>query len=364
MLKKNYTTTLIGLTIALVTIGLLSVYSASNVIAEDRFDNPFYFLIRQLIFAAIGLIIMFIASNYDYHQYKKYATVIFIASTVLLSLVLIPGIGVVRGGARSWLGIGSFGVQPSEFVKIAVMIIVAKFISNYYKEISSLINLIYVGIILMIVFGLIMLQPDFGTGMVIILSSVVLLFIAGLPLKYFAVLFVIGALGIVGLVISAPYRLRRIFAYLDPWSDPLGAGFQIIQSLYAIAPGGLFGVGFNNSVQKYFYLPEPQTDFIFAIVLEELGFIGGFIILFIYGAFIFTCLKISFNQDELFGKFLGLGLTSIIFIQFFINISVVLGIMPVTGVTLPFLSYGGSSLMVTLFSVGIILNISKNIKTG
>lgn len=361
MRTTSYTRMITVLTVLLVTIGLLAVYSASNVIALDRYDNAYYFLIRQLIFAGIGLCLMVLTSRFDYRYLKDYATVIFLGCIFLLILVLIPGIGVVRGGARSWLGIGSFGVQPSEFVKIGIMILLSKFISKYYHEIHKLPNLIYVGVVVMIVFGLIMLQPDFGTGMVIVLGTLILLFVAGLPLKYFVFLVVFGLLGITGLIISAPYRLRRIFAFLDPWSDPLGAGFQIIQSLYAIAPGGLFGVGFNNSVQKYFYLPEPQTDFIFAIILEELGFIGGFAILAVYLYFLYLCFKVSLKQEDLFGKFLSLGLTSIIFIQFFVNIAVVIGIIPVTGVTLPFLSYGGSSLMVTLVSVGIILNISRHI---
>lgn len=361
-MKRDYTFALLGLTLTLAIIGLLSIYSASNVIAADRYGNPYYFLIRQALFFFIGIIIMFIAANYSYLNLKKYATPIFLGCLLLLVAVLIPGIGVVRGGARSWLGIGSFGIQPSEFIKVGAMILISKFIANYYEDMNKLSHILVVGIVVMVIFGLIMLQPDFGTGMVIVMATVVVLFIAGLPLKYFIFLFFIGALGIVGLIISAPYRLRRIFAYLDPWSDPLGAGFQIIQSLYAIAPGGLFGVGYNKSVQKYFYLPEPQTDFIFAIVLEELGFIGGVLILTVYMAFFYVCFKIAFDQTDLFGKFLALGLTSTIFIQFIINICVVLGITPVTGVTLPFLSYGGSSLLMTLLSVGIILNIGKNIK--
>lgn len=360
MMKKNYTTHLFILTITLVIIGLLSIYSASNVIALDRYDNSYHFLIRQSIFAVIGIIMMVLASRFNYQTYKLYATKLFIACVILLILVIIPGIGKESGGARSWIGFGPFQFQPSEFMKIAIIVLVSKFIASYYTEMKYITNVVYVAIVLMFVFGLIMLQPDFGTGMVIILASVILLFISGLDLKYFVYAFVIGILGITGLIISAPYRLRRIFAFLDPWSDPLGAGFQIIQSLYAIAPGGLFGVGYNNSIQKFFYLPEPHNDFIFAIVLEELGFIGGGLILGIYSLFLYLCFKISFDQEELFGKFLALGLTSIIFIQFFINISVVIGIIPVTGVTLPFLSYGGSSLIVTLFSVGIILNVSKN----
>lgn len=207
-----------------------------------------------------------------------------------------------------------------------------------------------------------MLQPDFGSGMVIVATGFVMLFICGVPIRYFVYFILTGIAGIVVLIISAPYRLQRITAYLDPWSDPIGSGFQIIQSLYAIAPGGLFGTGLGNSVQKYFYLPEPQTDFIFAIVSEELGFIGSVGTLILFILFFARCSYIILKTDDLFGKYIVVGIMSMLIIQVMINIGVVIGLIPVTGITLPFMSYGGSSLTITLLSIGIVLNISRHMK--
>ncbi len=346
-------------TLLLTFIGVVMVYSASQVWAQFKYNNEYYYLWRQLIFAGIGIIGMIFISKIDYHLYRNNASKIFLFVFFLLIIVLIPGIGIIRGGARSWIGIGSFSLQPSEFMKIACIILLSKYLSDYYKDMKKPKYIIMLLGVIILVFGVIMLQPDFGTGMIIIATAILILFVSGVNLSYFLYLGLAGAGGIVLLIISAPYRLQRIFAYLDPWSDPLGAGFQIIQSLYAIAPGGVFGVGFGNSIQKSFYLPEPQTDFIFAIILEELGFIGGVAIIILYLIFLLTSLKISYHAVDLFGKFLALGITLTIFIQFFINIGVVIGLLPVTGVTLPFLSYGGSSLAVTLLGVGIILNVSK-----
>jgi|SRR5690554_4198736 len=350
---------LLTTTVMLTIIGLIMVYSASQVWAEFKFGDKFYYLWRQLIFAVLGILGMLLVSKIDYTLYKKYATKIFLIVLFLLIIVLIPGLGIVRGGARSWIGIGSFSIQPSEFMKIASVILISKYLSDYYKDMKQPISILLLLGIIISIFGLIMLQPDFGTGLVIIATIIVMLFVSGVNISYFVYLLLVGLAGITVLIISAPYRLERIFAFLDPWSDPLGSGFQIIQSLYAIAPGGLFGVGIGGSIQKYFYLPEPQTDFIFAIIIEELGFIGGTIILTLYTTFLLTSLSLSLNAKDLFGKFLALGITSMIFIQFFINIGVVIGLLPVTGITLPFLSYGGSSLTVTLLGVGIVLNISK-----
>ena len=213
--------------------------------------------------------------------------------------------------------------------------------------------------VLLFVFGLIMLQPDFGTGMIIVISIIGLLFVGGVSMKFFIGLGIIGVLGITGLIIIAPYRLARILSFLNPWSDPLGSGFQIIQSLYAIGPGGLFGFGFLNSRQKHFYLPEPQTDFIFSIISEEFGFLGIVIVVTLFLIIIITGFKISKNCKDLFGKYLSFGIMFQLSFQALLNLMVVVGLIPVTGVTLPFLSYGGSSLLITLCSIGVILNISR-----
>ena len=204
-----------------------------------------------------------------------------------------------------------------------------------------------------------MLEPDFGTGMIIVMSLISLIFVTGTDVSIFVKLGLVGLLGIVGLIIVAPYRLKRITSFLNPWSDPLGSGFQIIQSLYAIGPGGLLGFGFLNSRQKHFYLPEPQTDFIFSIISEEFGFLGIFIVTSLFLVIFYRCIRISLETEDLFAKYLSFGLSFMLIFQTLLNLMVVVGIVPVTGVTLPFISYGGSSLLVSMTMIGIILNIGK-----
>lgn len=352
---------IISTVLIIVSIGLLMVYSASNIWAQYKFDDSLYYIKRQALFAVIGIVGMFVVSNIDYHVYQKHYKKLLYGSLILLVLVLIPGVGSVRGGSRSWFNLGVISLQPSELFKIAMIVYTAHYISEHYHKLKKLRNSIPLLLVLGLGFGLIMLQPDFGSGMVMVCSIIVMLIVSPFPFKYFVGLGIVGVLGIVGMIISAPYRLARITAYLDPFADPLGTGFQMIQSLYAIGPGGLMGVGFNNSIQKHFYLPEPQTDFIFAIFCEEFGLIGGAILIGLYGYLIYHVLKISNHTKDLFGCFLMIGIISLIGIQTLINLGVVVGLFPVTGVTLPLMSYGGSSLTITLLSIGIILNISKTI---
>jgi len=352
---------IVNIVLIIVSIGLLMVYSASNIWAQYKFDDSFYYIKRQGLFAVIGLIGMFVVSNIDYHVYEKHYKKLLIGTLLLLILVLIPGIGSVRGGSRSWFNFGIISLQPSELFKLAMIIYAAHYISEYYHELKKLKNAMPLLFILALGFGLIMLQPDFGSAMVMACSIIIMLIVTPFPFKYFVGLGVLGVLGIVVMIISAPYRLARITAYLDPFADPLGSGFQMIQSLYAIGPGGLLGVGFNNSIQKHFYLPEPQTDFIFAIFCEEFGLIGGAILIGLYGYLIYYVLKISSQTKDLFGCFLMIGIISLIGVQTLINLGVVVGLFPVTGVTLPLMSYGGSSLTITLIAIGILLNISKSI---
>ncbi len=362
MHKINYK--LLSIVIIFVIFGLFMVYSASNVVAMYRFNDKAYFLKRQLIFTIIGIIIMFFIINMNLNLLYKATNYIYIFGLILLVLVLIPGIGVIRGGARSWIGFGSFSIQPSEFMKLASIMMLSKYLSKNYKKLKAVSECLKLLVLIGISFGLIMLQPDFGTGLVLILSCILLLFNAGVPYKYFIILGILGLIGIIVLVVSAPYRLTRIFAFLDPWSDPLGSGFQSIQSLFAIAPSGLFGRGFNNSMQKHFFLPEPQNDFIFAIICEEFGLIGGLIVVGLFLYIIITGIKTSLTVDNLYLKFLSLGISLMFFVQVFINIGVVIGLLPVTGITLPILSYGGSSLVLTLISIGILINITRYTEEG
>lgn len=340
--------------------GLLMIYSSSHIWSEYKFNDPYYYVRHQLIFFFIGLILIYFIRKIDYKLYYKYSNIILLGSVILLVLVLIPGLGQVRNGSRSWFGIGSLGIQPSELAKISLIIFTAKYLSKSEKTIKFFKNgTLPILLIIFLFFGLIMLEPDFGTGMVIVMSLMFMLFISNIKLSFFGIMGTLGLGGIVALIIIAPYRLARILSFLNPWSDPLGSGFQIIQSLYAIGPSGLFGKGLGNSVQKHFYLPEPQTDFIFAIISEEFGFLGIMILSILFLTLFYNTIKISLNQKDLFAKYLSFGLIIEIIFQTILNISVVIGLVPVTGVTLPFISYGGSSLLISMISIGIILNISR-----
>ncbi|CEE01307.1 stage V sporulation protein E [Caldifermentibacillus hisashii] len=346
--------------LALLSLGLIMVYSASAVWADYRFDDSFYFAKRQLLFAIIGLIAMFFIMNIDYWTWRSWSKVILITCFVLLIAVLIPGIGNVRNGSRSWIGVGAFSIQPSEFMKLAMIIYLAKFLSENQKNITSFKKGLVPSLgLVFTAFALIMLQPDLGTGTVMVGTCLIMIFVSGARIAHFIGLGLIGLAGFVGLIAAAPYRIKRITAFLDPWEDPLGSGFQTIQSLYAIGPGGLFGLGLGQSRQKFFYLPEPQTDFIFAILAEELGFIGGAFVLLLFALLLWRGIRTALNAPDLYGSFLAVGIISMVAFQVMINIGVVINLIPVTGITLPFFSYGGSSLTLMLMAMGILLNISR-----
>ena len=351
---------ILGTVILIVIIGQVMVYSASNIWAQYKFNDPYFYIKRQFIFGIIGILCMYIVSKINYKIYYKYAGKLVVLSIFLLILVLIPGIGSVRGGSRSWFNLGIVSFQPSELFKIAMIIYSAKYISNNLHALKKIKYSLPLLFVLGLGFGLIMLQPDFGSAVVMASSIVLMVIVTPFPFRYFIRLGLVALSGLIVMIISAPYRLERILAFLDPFSDPLGSGFQMIQSLYAIGPGGLMGAGFNQSMQKNFYLPEPQTDFIFAIYCEEFGFIGGVFLIVLYAYFVITTLKLAQDLHDSFGCFLLIGFISLIGVQTIINLGVVVGLFPVTGVTLPLVSYGGTSLTITLIIVGIILNISKS----
>ena len=358
---KKYDKPLLIAVIIISLFGALMIYSSSYVWAEYKFDDPYKFLKSQSIFLLLGYFIMFVVSNFPYQKYKKLSNTIFGICFLMLILVLIPGIGTVRNGSRSWFGLGGFGIQPSEFTKLGLIIFTAKYLSNNRGELKDIKKGVFpILSVLILVFGLIMLEPDFGTGVVIVMTIIGLLFVSGVKMNFFIKLGVLGLIGVVLLILVAPYRMERIVSFLNPWTDPLGSGFQIIQSLYAIGPGGLLGLGFGNSIQKHFYLPEPQTDFIFSIISEEFGFMGVLIVSSLFITIIYRGFKIAMNCEDLFGKYIAFGITFGLAFQTILNLSVVVGLIPVTGVTLPFLSYGGSSLLISLTSMGILLNIEKN----
>ena len=346
--------------IILSLFGLLMIYSSSNIWAEYKFNDSFHYLKYQTVFFILGLIIMIFVSKINYPIYYKYSNKILLVSLILLILVLIPGIGSIRNGSRSWFGIGQLGIQPSEAAKISLIIFTSKYLSLNEKYINNFLKgVIPILLIVGIFFFLIMLQPDLGTGLILVLSIISILFIAGVSMKFFITGGFLGILCVIVLIIIAPYRMDRITSFINPWKDPLGTGFQMIQSLYAIGPGGLLGLGLGNSIQKHFYLPEPQTDFIFSIISEEFGVMGVIIVVGLFSILLYRGIKISLNTKDSFSKYLSFGILFQIIFQAIMNLSVVVGLIPVTGVTLPFLSYGGSSLLVSMGSIGIILNISK-----
>jgi len=338
--------------IILSLFGLIMIYSSSYVWAEYKYGDSYKYVKNQGFFLCIGILLMFLVSRIDYYHYYDKAKLIIFVCCILLVLVLIPGIGTVRNGSRSWFGIGSFGIQPSEFTKLGLIIFTARYLYLYKKVLPIL-------IFTFLIFGVVMLQPDFGTATIIVMSVIGMLFISGMNLSFLFKLAFMGGIGVVVLIAVAPYRMARILSFLNPWSDPLGSGFQIIQSLYAIGPGGLFGLGFGNSIQKHFYLPEPQTDFIFSIISEEFGFAGILIVSALFLTIIITGFNITYKSEEKFGKYLSFGIMFCFAFQTIMNLMVVVGLIPVTGVTLPFLSYGGSSLLVSMISMGIVLNISR-----
>lgn len=353
--KVDYYKVFITTAIVLTLIGLYMVNSASQVWAEFKYGDKYYFSKRQLLFVVLSFILMFALTKVKTASLRKHTNKILIAVFILLVLVVIPGIGVERNGSRSWFGIGSFAIQPAEIFKVCIVLYVAdKLDSNYLKTKSFKKGVIPILVPGLVGFGLIMLQPDFGSGMVIVLSIILMTLISRNKFSNYLKLAVVGILGLGALIISAPYRLSRITAYIDPFSDPLGSGFQTIQSLFAIGPGGLLGLGIDGSLQKHFYLPEPQTDFIFAIVCEEFGFVGAIILLLLFILFFYSGFKIALETNDQYQTFVTFGFVSVIGVQTLINLGVVVGLLPVTGITLPFISYGGSSLLVLLAMVGII----------
>ncbi len=346
--------------LVLLCIGIIMVFSSSTVQAYYFHKDSLYFLKKQLIWAFLGFVAMIFFMNYDYWNLKKHEKTIVFLMFVLLVIVLIPGIGIKVNDARRWIGIGSLTVQPSELAKIGMIIYLSCGLERKQDKIKNFFTGILPFLIVMsAVCGLILVEPHLSATVLIGLVTIVLLFVAGGKITHLLLLGFVGLGAVVMLTFTEGYRLKRYTSFLNPWADAQKGGYHIIQSLYALASGGLIGVGLGKSRQKFFYLPEPQTDFIFAIIAEELGFIGAVFIMALFIFLIWRCYKTALMAPDLFGKFLAAGLTTLIALQFLINIAVVTGSMPVTGMPLPFISYGGSSLIITMIQVGILLNISR-----
>ena len=346
--------------ITLMAIGLIMILSASSIRALADYNDSFHLFKHQLMWALIGLAAMILFMNIDYHIYQKNARLILILTILGLILVLIPGIGKVVGGSRRWIGVGLFRVQPSELAKLGMVIYLSHYFSKKGEKIKSFVDgLLPPLIILAVIFLLILMEPDLGTAVTIAGTFFLIIFAAGARFKHLGVLVATGIPMIIFFIFSEEYRKERLLSFLDPWSDPLDTGYHIIQSLLALGSGGIFGVGLGQSKQKFFYLPEPGTDFIFAVLGEELGLIGTFLVLVLFFLFAWRGLKIATNVPDMFGSMLAVGISSMVIIQAMINIGVVTSSMPITGITLPFISYGGTSLVIMLSAVGILLNISR-----
>lgn len=361
--KKQPDYVLIALFAILVVFGLVMLSSAGTALGYHKFDDPYYFFKHQFLFGLIpGLIFLFIFSKIDYRKWKKISFPLLIFSIILLLLVFIPGLGASYGKAKSWINIGGFSLQPSEIVKLTFLIYLAAWLDKRSKEeikdVSS--GLVPFLILLLAVALLIILQPDIGTMSIIILVSLTVFFIAGADILH---LIGIGAFGLFGLFLlikAAPYRAARFTTFLHPELDPQGIGYHINQALLAIGSGGLFGLGLGHSRQKFQYLPEVTGDSIFAVIAEELGFFltAGLIILFL--ALLYRGFKLAQRTPDKFSKLMVAGIISWFIIQALINIAAMLGLLPMTGIPLPFISYGGTALMTSLAAVGILINISKH----
>ena len=362
----KYDKVLFTATLLLVCASIVMVYSASALVALERYQQPYLFVTRQVMWTVLGLAVLAVAMRIDYRTYRSD---IFVWS--LLGVVMLLLVGVLFSapinGTRRWFGIGGLGIQPSELAKIAAIMFTALILERRRHRINEVqYSLVPVGVIVGGLVGLILLQPDFGTAVSLLAVIAVMVFAAGISYRYLfgAALLALPALYVI--LMQADYRRRRLLTFMDPWADPLGDGFQIIQSLIAVGTGGVFGKGLMNGVQKLFYLPEPHTDFIYAVISEETGLIGASLVLLCFCVIAWRGLRTSMRAPDSFGAFLALGITMMLVLQAFVNISVVLGLMPTKGIPLPLVSNGGSSMLINLLGIGVLLNISQHqsVETG
>lgn len=361
-IKKESDFTLIILTLALVIFGVIMVFSASYYNSINEYGNPYSYLIKEIFWAGLGTVCMLGISRIDYRYYKLIAWPGIIISVILLALLFTP-LGITRNYATRWLGIGGFTLMPAEIAKIAIIIFVAYYFSSRPKRINHITTSLVPMVGISILFGgLIMLQPNMSTAMIIFGITMSMMLFAGAKWSYFFGTIMAGAGGAVILIFADPdgYRLKRFTSFLDPFADPLGTGYQVMQSLFAMGSGQVFGVGLGKSIQKNLHLPEAQNDFILAVIAEELGFIGVMILLACYLVLIWKGYEIAINARDPFGSLVASGITTMIALQVILNVLVVTSSMPPTGVTLPFISYGGNALLLFMCSMGILLNISRN----
>lgn len=346
-------------TFLIVLYGTIMIFSASPVMGIKVGDS-FYYIKRQLFYIVIGSLAFIYGLRMDINKLKKWALPMLGVSILFLFMLHIPGLGKTMGGATRWLDFYIFSFQPSELVKFAMVLFFALTLSNIKDKLKDLKKgFLPLLAVLGFVAGFIIIQPDLGTALSIIGTSFIMFFLAGARLAHLAALFGIGSVGILIISILSPYRLKRLTAYLDPWKDPLGSGFQVIQSLLAIGSGGIFGLGLGNSKQKFYYLPQQYADFIFAVLCEELGLIGASVLILFFIGFFIRGIKIAADAPDNFTYMLASGLVAMFFVQAAINLLVVIAVLPTTGIPLPFFSYGGTALIINLFAVGLLANISR-----
>ncbi len=343
--------------LSLTGIGIAMSYSASAVYALKTFGDPYHFLKKQLLWFVIGFILMLLFMRIDYRRYMRYTKVMLLASFVMLALVLIPGIGHSAKGSVRWLGLGPVAFQPAEFVKICVVIYLAKVFSSEAED--HFVRILIPVIVVSVIFLMIIVQPDFGTAIDILIVSVFILFVSGFPFIYLFSLFILSIPMFYLMIYLVQYRKDRVVAYLNPWAYRYGIGYHIIQSFIAFKKGGFFGVGLGNGTQKLSRLPEPHTDFIYAVIGEEAGLLGTVLIVLLFAAVLWRGFVVSTEAQDNFGRLLAVGLSLMIVVQAFINMGVVTGALPTKGIPMPFISYGGSSLLSNMIAAGILLNVSR-----
>jgi cell division protein FtsW len=349
-----------SITAILLGFGLVMILSASSVSSYTQYGSSFMFFQRQVIWAIIGVAAMFVASRIDYHRWRGLGWIVLLATIGALVLVLHPSFGTRVGGSSRWLGFGSFRIQPSEIAKLALLLVAADVVVRKNGRMTTLREVILpLGVLVAIVAGLIMLQPDLGTTLIVAAIVFVVIFVGGVPLPLIAGLGVVGLLGAGGMALAEGYRRARIFAFLNPFADPLNSGYQAVQSLIALGSGGFFGVGLGASRQKWLYVPNAHTDFIFAILGEELGLIGTMMVIGLFVGFAYIGVRTARRAPDAFGRLVAIGVTTWIVGQAIVNMGAVTGLLPITGVPLPLVSFGGSALVVSLIGIGILANIAR-----
>lgn len=348
------------LVLCLLGFGLVMVASSSYVAALHKYDDSYYYIKRQLLFAIVGVVAMLVVPRFDYHALRRFALILLVVSVLMLMLVLIPGVGIKVNGARRWLGVGGFRFQPSEIAKLAVILVFASYMAANYKRMKEIkVGIIAPAAVLLLVCGLVAVETHVSGAILIFLVGAVMIFVGGADLKWFLGIGGVGGLLLAGFAFFTPYAKTRIDTWLNPFENPTGSGFQTIQSLYAIGSGGLLGLGLGQSRQKYLYIPEPQNDYIFSIVCEELGFIGAMMVIVLFVLLIWRGFVIAYHAKDKFGSLLVVGIISRVAVQAVLNIAVVTNSIPPTGISLPFFSYGGTALLMLLFEMGIVLAVSR-----